>query len=397
MSRKSRSLILLLSIAMLGLDSLVADARTPIGSVTITGAERSSSGFWDTGTITATFNGIYVSISYGQFSTPASVASGLAAMISNSCSFPVYAQASGAVINFYQKGTDQLMSAILSSASSNGSSGPSFAVSGAGSGGSLDVPAAVSVEVTPSPTLVAHGDAVEITVDVYVNDPEHVFQTALSASCTADGYTFPALSSITSGNAQGGASAGYYSAAQTVSLTANSTDGPVTINCTATSTLGGSSIVGQGQGSFTVSMSKGTPDDIPNPTITPFGTAQTESRWTLTGTVYPSRNKVSVQGVGYGVTGQVSDLSGPAELLDCDGYPNDNLESTNATVEANDPTLANNQILFTWAITSYDYGDANPCDQCEQNPDGHYPLVVGPPSVNPSGASWSESCQSPIH
>ena len=194
----------------------------------------------------------------------------------------------------------------------------------------------------------------------------------------------------------GGAHSGYYEIAQTVTLTANNTDGTVTINCTATSTLGGSTIVGEGTGSFTVSMCTGTPDDIPNPTITPFGTARTESRWTLTGTVYPSGNKVSVQGVGYGVTGQVSELSGPANLLDCDGDPNDDLASTNATAEANDPTLANNQILFTWTITSYDYGDANPCDECDANPDGHYPLVVKA-IKNPSGASWSESCQSPIH
>src|SRR5215468_9766113 len=105
---KPRKLFLLLALLL-----VVAGrgfAKTPLGSVTITGAEQSSSEVWDTGIVTATFNGVYVSISYGQFSTPSSVASGLAAMISNSCSFPVYAQANGAVINFYQKGTNQLTS-----------------------------------------------------------------------------------------------------------------------------------------------------------------------------------------------------------------------------------------------------------------------------------------------
>ena len=166
-------------------------AATLLGSVTITGVERSSAGVWDAGTVTATFNGLSVSVAYGQYSTPASIASGLAAMISNSCSFPVYAQASGTVINLYQKGTNHLTSATVSSTSSNGFSGSSFPLDGTGSGGSLDIPT-VSIAVEPSPTVVAPGDNVEVTVKVHVEDPEHAPQIALSAFCTADGYTFPA-------------------------------------------------------------------------------------------------------------------------------------------------------------------------------------------------------------
>jgi len=75
----------------------------PNGSVTITGAEQSSAGVWDAGTTTATINSISVSVSYGQYSTPASVASALAAKISENCNMPVFAHAVDAVINFYAK------------------------------------------------------------------------------------------------------------------------------------------------------------------------------------------------------------------------------------------------------------------------------------------------------
>lgn len=135
-------------------------AATFLGSVTITGVERSSAGVWDAGTVTATFNGLSVSVGYGQYSTAASIASGLAAMISNSCSFPVYAQATGAVINFYQKGTNQLTSATISSASRNGFLGSSFPLSGTGSGGGFCSPLIEFFQIEPS--AVNQGDFVNV-------------------------------------------------------------------------------------------------------------------------------------------------------------------------------------------------------------------------------------------
>jgi hypothetical protein len=109
-------------------------AATAIGSITVTGAEQSAGGTWDTGTVTAKINGVSVSIAYGQWSTPASIASGLAAMISQKCSSQVYAKAAGTTISFYKRGTNVLSSASLFSTSSNPTLFPStsFVINGVG-------------------------------------------------------------------------------------------------------------------------------------------------------------------------------------------------------------------------------------------------------------------------
>jgi hypothetical protein len=70
--------------------------------MSITGAENStSSGIWDKGTATITYSGTTITVSYGQFSTPASVASGIAAGFANiQCSSGVAAKAVGPEIIF---------------------------------------------------------------------------------------------------------------------------------------------------------------------------------------------------------------------------------------------------------------------------------------------------------
>jgi hypothetical protein len=107
-------------------------AATAIASITITGAEQSTGNTWDTGTVTATLNGVSVYFVYGQFSTPAAIASALGALISQNCNSPVYARATGAVLNFYTKGTNILTSATITSTSDNPSLFPanSFLVAG---------------------------------------------------------------------------------------------------------------------------------------------------------------------------------------------------------------------------------------------------------------------------
>jgi hypothetical protein len=105
---------------------------------------------WDTGTVTATLNGVPISISYGQYSNPAAVASALAATISQTCNMPVYAQATGATINFYTKGSNVLSSATISSISSNPSlfSSNSFQVAG---GGTWSIPQIASLSLPEGP------------------------------------------------------------------------------------------------------------------------------------------------------------------------------------------------------------------------------------------------------
>ncbi len=108
-------------------------APIPIGSITISGTEhQASTGAWDTGTVTATINGVSISVKYGQYSNPASVASALAATISQNCTSQVYAKATGAVISFYKKGTNVISSAKVTSTSDNPSvfSSSSFLVDG---------------------------------------------------------------------------------------------------------------------------------------------------------------------------------------------------------------------------------------------------------------------------
>lgn len=100
-------------------------AATALGSVTIGGGEQSSGSTFDTGTVTATINGVSVSFTYGQFSTPAGIASALGALISQKCSMPVYAHANGTTLTFYQKGSNTITSASITSVSNNPSLFPS--------------------------------------------------------------------------------------------------------------------------------------------------------------------------------------------------------------------------------------------------------------------------------
>lgn len=92
-------------------------AATAIGSITVTGAERSSGSTWDTGTVTAKINGVSVSFAYGQFSNSAAIASALGALISQNCNMPVYAKANGATLTFYKKGSNVIQSASIISTS----------------------------------------------------------------------------------------------------------------------------------------------------------------------------------------------------------------------------------------------------------------------------------------
>ncbi len=131
--RNSHRVILLITVllCMVGRGFAV----TAVGSITISGAEQSSGGTWDTGTVTATINGVSVSFAYGQFSTPSAIASGLGALISQKCNMPVYAKANGATVTFYQKGSNTITSASITSASNYPSlfAGISFLFAGAGS------------------------------------------------------------------------------------------------------------------------------------------------------------------------------------------------------------------------------------------------------------------------
>ena len=113
-----RKMTLLLTL-LLGLACWPLPAQTSLGSITVTGNEQSSGGTWDTGTVTVTINGVSVYFTYGQFSSPAAIASALGAQISQNCNMPVYAKASGATLTLYKKGTNTVTSASITSVSNN--------------------------------------------------------------------------------------------------------------------------------------------------------------------------------------------------------------------------------------------------------------------------------------
>jgi RHS repeat-associated protein len=99
MSRKFGNLILLLAV-VLGLAGRALASST--ATITVNGAEQSG----DSNTITVSFNGFVETVRYGQYSTPASVASAFGAMFSRDyLQDGLCANASGSTINFKLKGS----------------------------------------------------------------------------------------------------------------------------------------------------------------------------------------------------------------------------------------------------------------------------------------------------
>jgi hypothetical protein len=147
---KPRKIFLLLVVVLCVVGRGVAS--TALGSITITGTEQSSGSIWDTGTVTATINGVSVSHTYGQFSTAASIASALGALISQKCGMQVYAKANGATLTLYQKGTNVVSTANITSTSSNPSQFPtiSFGVNG---GISFSAPQITGLSLSQGPVL----------------------------------------------------------------------------------------------------------------------------------------------------------------------------------------------------------------------------------------------------
>jgi RHS repeat-associated protein len=87
--------------------ALVFCAATPMfanqATVTVQGFEHGSANLWDAGTLTVIVNGQSESFSFGQFSTAASVASGIAARFAQDCGSWITAKATGSSIVFVEK------------------------------------------------------------------------------------------------------------------------------------------------------------------------------------------------------------------------------------------------------------------------------------------------------
>jgi hypothetical protein len=121
------------------------------GTITVGGTEQvSAGGIWDSGTVTITINGSYSkTVSYGQYSTPASVASALAATFSQDCKSPAWAHAVGAQINFRMRASAiNLTSLTLTSTQNSAFSGPSFTTGGIAVSASIQPPVILSLLMT---------------------------------------------------------------------------------------------------------------------------------------------------------------------------------------------------------------------------------------------------------
>jgi RHS repeat-associated protein len=103
----------------------------------LSGGHNAGPPTYDSGSVWITVNGLQTSVSYGQSSTAAALASSLAAAINANTSLPVTASASGATVNLVANtsGAGTNYSLTTGSSSSQGFSPPSF--SGSASGSSL--------------------------------------------------------------------------------------------------------------------------------------------------------------------------------------------------------------------------------------------------------------------
>src|SRR5689334_15707655 len=106
MSLRTRHIATILSV-LLGLSSYAVAGTT--GTATISGSEQVTGGIWDFGTVTVTVNNYSESVPYGQYSTPDSLASAVAAKFSNDCNGPANARsAPGGVLNFRMRNSVEL-------------------------------------------------------------------------------------------------------------------------------------------------------------------------------------------------------------------------------------------------------------------------------------------------
>ncbi len=132
-------------------------------SVTVTGAEQSSGGVWDAGTLTVRVNEHTETFSYGQFSTNASVASGIAARFSQDCSSALVAKAVGNVITFVEKNPNGADVQLIASVEWNSAtfSQSSFNIPTPTTGPPLGTQLAVSLDVLCTPNPVPTGSSMQ--------------------------------------------------------------------------------------------------------------------------------------------------------------------------------------------------------------------------------------------
>lgn len=200
-------------------------------TITVGGSEQQVSGNWDQGNITVTFNGFTETLHYAQFSSPASLASAMAAMFSRDyISRGLCAHAVGATVTFQLKGSATFTPLFVSGPTNSFQ----FTPSGWPSSGSIADTGIVSLTVnntvvstttygaTSTPATVAAGLAANVAanspVTVEANGYNLYVEAKTGGASTDYAYTLATtsfdntdfaqssfLSSPLSGNLDGGA------------------------------------------------------------------------------------------------------------------------------------------------------------------------------------------------
>jgi hypothetical protein len=150
--------LLMAVLIVLAIGRTASSQTYPTATLTITGTEQPVSGGWDSGTITISFNGHQHSVSYGQFSTPSSIASAFAAEFSSYpasawprlCTVGICAKANGATITFQLNGPGPFTSPVITGPTT------SFTVNGSGW-------PSMPVIIWPTPSPITYGTPLSAT------------------------------------------------------------------------------------------------------------------------------------------------------------------------------------------------------------------------------------------
>ncbi len=255
-----------LAMVLLLLGCVAAHAQSTTGkTITISGSEQSSGSVWDAGTATLTVNGyskvMNSGASYGEYSTPSSIASWLAARVSMDTSAPVWAKASGATITLVPRVPDTPLTVSGSTTYDTGHFGSGSFAFGSASG------------TTVSPTLVLHctpssigpSQVTNCTASITGDDAElgtYAPVNPIVFTINSSSWTTVAVSPDGDAVAEGGlsgASPGTYTIAASYSATSPYTDSYYpAMSVSTTVTVGSSDPTTTGVYQYKIKQSDGT-------------------------------------------------------------------------------------------------------------------------------------------
>jgi len=229
-----------------------------------------------------------------------------------------------------------------------------------------------SVVVTvPAGQYFYPGTTVTVSADVTVTASTANFTATFDVTCTVNGTT---------AYSQTGYQLHIMTTSGTDSISfpvSESEAGTYSIVCTSSGELSGGdsgSFSGTGDASFTVSNCTG--DSDYSETNSPADAGYETTTFTLSAIMNPAYTGAQTESAsGSGITGDVAAAGFP---YDCDRDPNDNLPEQYAEIADNGQTQQEDgSVIFKFKITNYSY-DATPCDSCDTDPNGYYPVSSSP-------------------